>query len=480
MEAWNKVSKMSSDAMKSLQETLLQGMLQKEIPRHPYYARLFQEKDIDLSRIKRTGDLQQLPFTYKEDMCPSEDLMKPWEFFLEAPSDGGSPEEQKKRGGLLGGLLKKKKTLDTGTDPDLLSQLYYTGGRRATKPVPLVFTAYDIANLKEMGHRAFQMWGFTREETVINAFSYMPHISFWQQFYTTMELGSTALQTGGGRILGAEKILKALQNLEAQVLLTFPGYADFLLKSLRYFDIEIPDLETIVLGMDDASMSLVERLKLGMKNAGTSNQRIRRVYFLSEAKGGWPECAPGYGYHVHPDHALVEIVDPETGEAKGEEEPGEVVVTNLDARGTVVLRLRSGDLATGGITYRPCPNCGSNFPRILGDLDRLDYIFELSDSEEQDKFNFNRARRRLHALAELNQWYLEILKGSRGDELKLYFSPVKGLDEEEAARKAKEEIQQETRVPVSTERLSMENIIQRQGMEKKITEERISDMRPSK
>ncbi len=52
------------------------------------------------------------------------------------------------------------------------------------------------------------------------------------------------------------------------------------------------------------------------------------------------------------------------------ETPGELVFTPLDARGTVVLRYRTGDIIDGGLTYGPCPNCGRQLPRLVGNISR--------------------------------------------------------------------------------------------------------------
>ena len=63
-----------------------------------------------------------------------------------------------------------------------------------------------------------------------------------------------------------------------------------------------------------------------------------------------------------PDHSTdpyaIEIIDPDTGKTLGEGEPGEIVFTPLTSRGSVVLRYRTGDLISGGLTYLPCPGCG--------------------------------------------------------------------------------------------------------------------------
>jgi len=464
---------MKPQEIKNLQEKKLKEMFQKEIPRHPYYREMLEAKGINASEMSGSGDLRQIPFTVKEDILPPDDRMHPWKFVLEAPSE---EEQPKQKGGLLSKLLKKGEK-EGGADEYRLSQLFYTSSRTGGKPVPLVFTIRDIENLKEAGNRSFNMWGFSRDDSVVNAFSFVPNISFWQQFHATMELGATALQTGGGRVIGAERIVTVMQNLEAQVLMTFPGYADFLMQSLVFFNVKVPELEAIVVGMEDAPQVLLDRISKNMEKAGAKDSRVYRTYFLSEAKVGWPECSPGNGYHVHPDHALVEIVDPETGEPKGEKEPGEIVVTNLDARGTVLLRFKSGDIATGGITYEPCPACGRAFPRILGDIDKKHYYYELNTSEGKKNLDFNNIRRKLFAYKELSQWYLEIKNEDGGDKLNLKIFPAQGAGENGLEEKLKSDLSGETGIPVDVENTSIEDTLNRIGMEKGITEKRIFDLR---
>ena len=50
--------------------------------------------------------------------------------------------------------------------------------------------------------------------------------------------------------------------------------------------------------------------------------------------------------------------------------PGELVFTPLDARGSVVLRYRTGDYIDGGLIYEPCPHCHRTVPRLVGRISR--------------------------------------------------------------------------------------------------------------
>lgn len=474
MQPWSKVSKMAPDAIKTMQDSLLASMIKEVHAGHPYYSRIFQELKIEPDDIRQTGDLARLPFTFKKDIRPTEDdRMLPKQFVLERPAGDIEPKKKK---GFFEKLFKKKEAEDE-VDPYRMLQLFYTGGRTG-KFVPMVYTSYDIKNLKEIGMRSFEMWGITRDDTTVNALSYAPHMSFWQVFYSTINTGSTALQSGGGRVLGMEKILKALNNLEAPVLISFPGYADFCLQVLERFGFPMPALEKIVLGMDDAPLSMVERIKDGMGKVSAKDNRVYRGYFLSEAKGGWPECSPGSGYHIHPDHVFVEIIDPESGDIKGEGEPGEIVVTNIDAKGTVFLRYRSGDFTTGGITYEPCPGCGLTVPRITGEIERLDNYYEIDTGEGKKSFNFNKLRRNLFGVYNLSQWYAEINGGEEGDKLNLVVCGRKNVAEEDLRRELEKTIQESgIDFTCNITFSALENILQRQGMENRITECRIFDER---
>ena len=473
MQPWSKLAKMAPDAVRSMQDSLISSVIKESAAGHPYYSQVLRDKNIEPADIKGTGDLVKLPFTTKKDIEPTEnDRFLPKKFVLEKTEEA----ETGKKKGFFGKLFKKKEEEDDA-DPYRLLQLFYSGGRTG-KIVPIVYTSHDIKNLKEIGERAFDMWDIKREDTTVNAMSYSPHVSYWQMFYSTMINGSTALQTGGGRVLGMEKILKALFNLEAQLLITFPGYADFALQVLERYGFPMPSLEKIVLGMDDIPMSMVDRVRKGMEAVNAKDNKVFRSYFLSEAKGGWPECEPGYGYHINPDHCFVEIIDPETGERKGEGEPGEIVVTNLDAKGTVFLRFRSGDIATGGIVYEPCKGCGRTMPRLLGDIERINYFFDINTGDGKKTFNFNQLRRSLYGISKVSQWYTEISSDAGKDTVKVVMCPKKDVSEDELKGDVENLVKEENPgIPFAISFSSIEDIVNRIGIEKNITDNRMFDAR---
>ncbi len=474
MQAWNKISRMQAPAIKKMQDELIHKMITEELAvRHPYYRKLFKDNDLNPAEIRGGDDLKKLPFTEKKDLLPREnDLRHPKKFVLEIPE--GVEGKSKKKGF---GLFKKK---DTGPDPYdyKFHTLFFSAGRTA-KPVPIEYTHYDLNNLQEAGIRAFDVLELTRDDTIINAFTFAPNAYFWQMFYSTTGLGSTALQTGGGKVLGMEKILKAMDNMEAPVIAASPGYALFALLTLDHFGFSAKNLERLIIGIDYAPLAVVERMKKLMKSVGAKDQIVQRMYFVSEAKSGWAECSPGYGYHTNPDHVFIEIVDPVSGEVLGEGEKGEVVITLLDARGTVVLRFKTGDIATGGLVTEPCPNCKRTVPRIMGDIERESMYYELQGKEGPVQFNANYLRSMMMSRDDVLLWYAEINSEDSAGVLKLVVKGVSGEDEAALLKSLETELQSEFKLPVVVESSTLDAVSTKIGLEKFITEQVIFDTRSS-
>ena len=86
-------------------------------------------------------------------------------------------------------------------------------------------------------------------------------------------------------------------------------------------------------------------------------------------------CGPGVaaecleardGLHVHEDHFLVEMVDPQSGRPLDEGVEGELVFTTLAKEAMPLLRYRTGDIALGHVRAVPLrPDDGEN-PRPAG------------------------------------------------------------------------------------------------------------------
>lgn len=94
--------------------------------------------------------------------------------------------------------------------------------------------------------------------------------------------------------------------------------------------------------------------------------RIFNRYGSREISAAASECEMHEGLHVHMSDQIIEIVDQKTG-ANVFEEPGEIIVTNLNNYAFPFIRYNIGDI--GILTERPCA-CGRSTQRLLKILGR--------------------------------------------------------------------------------------------------------------
>ena len=173
------------------------------------------------------------------------------------------------------------------------------------------------------------------------------------------------------------------------------------------------------------------------------------TYGFTEARAAWAECQTGIdissGYHTYPDKEVFEVIDPDTGEVKREGEDGELVYTSIDARGSTVLRYRTGDFAKGGILYSPCPHCGRTVPRISSDIVRRSNVKEMQLSKIKGSLvNLNALEHILDGDENINEWQIEIAKKDDDqyevDVLILYVNLLKGVNKEKFQKTLNEKV----------------------------------------
>ena len=179
------------------------------------------------------------------------------------------------------------------------------------------------------------------------------------------------VSTGGGKTMGTEGNVRLIDKIDPDAIISMPTFLYHLLQEGAAKGSKWKNLKRLVLGGEKVPNGMRRKLKALCAEMGAKEVAIMSTYGFTEAKIAWTECMPPdgeapSGFHAYPDMAFVEVIDPKTGERVPDGQPGEIVVTPLDARGTVVLRYRTGDLIEHGITYEPGPYCGRTCPRLLG------------------------------------------------------------------------------------------------------------------
>ncbi len=368
-----------TSALRDWQMARLRSYLHDTVlPFSAHYGALFRREKLSVSALKSPDDLRRIPFTTKLDFASSEKSDAVRSFVL-------TPDKailSRRFSTIAKALTRGRAAVELGFEREFRPLLLTSTTGRSAEPVPFLYTGHDITNLEVAGARVMRVCGASREMRMINLFPFAPHLAFWITHYAGTEYGVFVLSTGGGKTMGTDGNLRLTQKIKPDVLIGMPTFVYHLLSEAVSDGVKLPGLKLIVLGGEKAPSGMRRKLRDLGAQLGASKINVLRTYGFTEAKLAWSECpfdedAGSAGYHVHPDLALIEIVDPQSGEPRGEGEPGEIVFTPLDARGSVVLRYRTGDCIDGGLYFEQCPFCGRHVPRLVGEISRRSDVREL-------------------------------------------------------------------------------------------------------
>ena len=375
----------------------LRGYLRDTVlPFSAHYSAMFRREGIDPGKIKTADDLRRIPFTTKADFTATAGEPDPVRAFVLQPDRAVL---SRRFSTVANALLHGRRAVEQGFEREFRPILLTSTTGRSAEPVPFLFTEHDIANLKLAGARVMEVCAAEREMRMVNMFPFAPHLAFWLTHYAGTEFGVFVLSTGGGKTLGTDGNLRLIRKIRPDVLIGMPTFIYHVMTEAVREQIELPNLKKIVLAGEKTPTGMRNKLRELARDMGSPRVDVLRTYGFTEAKMAWPECpydedAGSAGYHVYPDLALIEIVDPVTGEPRGDGEPGEIVFTPLDSRGSVVLRYRTGDMIDGGLFYEPCPFCGRAVPRLVGEISRRSDVRDMRfDKIKGTLVDFNQGSR---------------------------------------------------------------------------------------
>ncbi|MDD5566646.1 MAG: AMP-binding protein [Patescibacteria group bacterium] len=482
VESWSKLSHLPKEKIQALQNKKLRTFIRHYIPYSPYYRELFKKNNLCYSDIRSTSDLIKLPFTSKADLAPTEDdRAKPRQFILQPDEKlikKYAPKSQLAKiiwGKITGQNVQRK--LEWEFKP---VHMHFTTGRTAL-PTPFVYSAYDLEILKESGERMFNVINVDRSLFALNGFPYSPHLAFWLAHYALVKLGITSLQTGGGKVMGTQKILDAIERLKAGILIFIPGYCYHVIREAVNQKRDLSSVQHVVFGGERVSPGLREKVRELLQQQGAKNPRIYATYALTEGKTAWIQCSEESGYHLYPDIEYFEVVDKE-GRPVKEGEPGELIYSALDWRGSAVLRYKTGDTCQG-IDYEPCPNCGRTVPRIRPDIQRNSEVKEFNLTKVKGELvNLNNFFPLLSGIKEIEEWQVTIQKKNNDpfevDELIVEVATKDGLDFDQFQHRLEKMIYSDVGVSVTVQSCDLQTLLQKIGMETELKDKRIVDARP--
>ena len=316
------IEKQSLNEIKAFQELKLQEVLHYVNTHSVYYQALFQEYKIDISKIKKLEDLQQIPTTTKEDLQRNNDD------FL---------------------CIPQHKIIDYATTSGTLGD-----------PVTFGLTDKDLDRLAYNEAISFDCAGIKEGDIV--------------QLMTTMDrrfmaglayfLGLRKMKVGVIRVGAGIPELQwdSILKYKPTYLITVPS---FLLKLIEYADSHGIDYNN--LGIKGA-ICIGEALRnqdfsnsiLADKITSKWNIKLFSTYASTEMSTAFTECEHGVGGHHHPELIIVEVLDDENKPVQ-EGESGELTITTIGVEAMPLIRFKTGDIVK--LHTNPCA-CGRNTLRV--------------------------------------------------------------------------------------------------------------------
>ncbi|CAN5908434.1 phenylacetate--CoA ligase [soil metagenome] len=474
----------SRDFWQEWQLRHLREYLQNRVlPFSEHYRALFSEHHLKARDIRSWEDWGHLPFTSKSDLTISSEKLR--EFILIPDQQILKREPRVLWNTVLHGMNHTREKLEAEFRPLLLTST--TG--RSSSPVPFLYTKHDLGNLELAGKRLMEVGRSDKTYKHVNMFPYAPHLAFWQSHYAGLGFGTFMISTGGGKTMGTEGNIALIDRIKPDVLIGMPTFVYHLLSLAVEEKKEWPNLKRIVLGGEKIPQGLRARLRDLCAKLGSPAIYIIGTYAFTEAKMAWPECPTSQmddasGYHLSPDLGIVELVNPKTGTPVEDGMPGEIVFTPLNARGTVVLRYRTGDIAEGGLTWDACPHCGRQCPRLLGPISRVSEIRTLNlDKLKGTLVDFNMLEHLLDDLRSVSAWQLELRKlrddPLEVDEVLLHVSINSNVDQETVREQINRRFHEVTEMtPNAVLFHSISELRDMLGVGRLLKEEKLADHRP--
>lgn len=492
MISWQRLQRMPRAEQRALQGHLLQQFVREQLyPFSPFYRALFDKAGVRPEQIRTVDDLQRIPLSHKRDLLPTAEEPQRFKQFVLQP-DAASIKQAWPLGRKLG-LLWQKWTQGAPAVKARIRDEYapcfmtFTTGRSA-EPVPFFYSPHDLRNLRETGGRLIDVMGLEPDYRVANIFPYAPHLAFWQVFFAGQAAGMMVLSTGGGKVMGSSGDLRAMTRLKADALIGVPGYVYHLLRRAAAEHMDLSSLRCVVLGAERVPPGMKDKLRLLLAELGAKDVRIFGTYGFTEARMAFAECPTkdnAYtGYHLYPDLAIFEVVDPRTGEVLPEGSDGELVFTPLHARASTVFRYRTGDLVRGGLRWEPCPHCGRTVPRISSDLTRESSLKDLQLLKVKGTLvNLEDCAVLLGSMPEVEEWQIELRKKDDDplevDEMTVHLALREGSASDTAAARVRELFHSRLEItPNRVEFLGLEPMLRKIGMETEMKEKRFVDSRP--
>jgi phenylacetate-CoA ligase len=336
---WNpRIETLEPAEVRRLQEDLLQRQLAYLSAHSPFYAHKLADAGVRVEDVRTLEQLADVPFTAKSELRESQ---------LATPPLGDH----------------------AAVSLEQVVRVHASSGTTG-RPSYVGVTRRDADNWTEIVSRVFYCEGVRPSDVVVHGLGLGFFVGGLPLKDGIENIGATFVPIGTG---ASDRVVASIRDLGGTVLTCTPSYASYLAEYARSRA-----------GIDPAELGL-RRILVGGEPGGAIpavRERIERDFgaVVLESLGN-ADLVPVYaatcdeqgGNHlIAPDHLLVELIDPESGEQLSWEDgaEGELVATHLTRECVPLLRFRTRDRVVVGTS--PCA-CGRTSPRVrcIGRTDDL-------------------------------------------------------------------------------------------------------------
>jgi phenylacetate-CoA ligase len=253
--------------------------------------------------------------------------------------------------------------------PERLVRMHVTSGTTG-EPVAVGFTRPDHEANSAVGGEAFRIAGVRPDDVIAHCLNYALYAGGIADHMALEASGATVVPVGTGQ---SRRLLELIPRLGITAIfgtLSFPAYLAARARELGVDPLGLGIRHIVTAGEPGAGLAAV---RAEIEEAwGASVVDTFGMSDVWSTMGG--ACEEGEGLHLTVgDHAVMELVNPDSGEPVALEDgaSGEFVWTHLRREASPLLRYRSADL--GRVWTSPC-SCGRTTPRICIDGRRDDML----------------------------------------------------------------------------------------------------------
>jgi len=328
MQLWDpRIEELPKVDLRKMQYKLLKSLICRLYSFSPFYHDRMKEQKVHPDDIRELSDVTKLPFMFKGDLRDN----YPNKIF-------------------------------TATQEELVR--YHVSSGTTGKPTVVGYTQKDIDTWSTSLARGLTAIGLGRGDVIQVSYGYGLFTGGLGMHYGAERIGATVLPTSVGN---TERQIELMQDLEVTAIACTPSYLLHIGEVAEKMGIDIrtdTHLKAGILGAEPWTEGMRTRIEnwLGIK--------AYDIYGTSELSGPmFTECAEQNGFHIWSDIALVEVVDPKTGEQLEPAEKGELTLTMLQKEALPMIRYRIGDISS--VEEDIC-QCGRTHPRIKRIQGRVD------------------------------------------------------------------------------------------------------------